>query len=343
MLTRARPVVLVAVTVLGLLGAGSPAAAGPAAPAARSSAAVARQPDLDWAGSQIAKHEPDDATDDDPTAGPAGAAPAGVPGLDVSGYQGAIDWVAVAGHGARFAYVKATEGTDYANPYFAGQYGGAAAAGLIRGAYHFATPDTSGGAAQADYFLAHGGGWTADGQTLPGMLDLEWNPYGSSCYGLTTSGMVVWIRDFAAEYHTRTGRWPLIYTATTWWTTCTGERADLSSTDPLALARYAPHPGPMPHDWTHQTIWQHASTGVFPGDQDLFNGDITALAALAADKADSMKPMLTCDSGFSGAGDRHHDNRHSGSGVPARVERGDGDRVDIAGRVDLKTLVYRLP
>lgn len=50
---------------------------------------------------------------------------------------------------------------------------GATNAGLIRGAYHFAHPDTSTGAAQATFFAAHGGGWSADGITLPGAIDLE--------------------------------------------------------------------------------------------------------------------------------------------------------------------------
>jgi len=50
---------------------------------------------------------------------------------------------------------------------------GAANAGLIRGGYHFARPDISSGATQATYFLAHGGGWSPDGITLPGALDIE--------------------------------------------------------------------------------------------------------------------------------------------------------------------------
>src|SRR6266511_817611 len=92
---------------------------------------------------------------------------------------------AAAGGGIRFAYVKATEGTSYQNPYFAQQYVGSYNAGMVRGSYHFALPDASSGAAQADYFADHGGGWSADNQTLPGSLDIEWNPYGATCYGLS--------------------------------------------------------------------------------------------------------------------------------------------------------------
>ena len=72
--------------------------------------------------------------------------------------------------------VKATEGTSYINPYFTQQYGGAHDVGLVRGAYHFGLPDRSTGAAQAQWFTANGGAWSADGQTLPGALDIEYNP-----------------------------------------------------------------------------------------------------------------------------------------------------------------------
>ena len=122
-------------------------------------------------------------------AGFAGAAPAQaatyVLGMDVSGYQGNVAWQTAYNNGARFAYVKATEGTTYTNPYFAQQYNGSYNVGMIRGAYHFAHPNSSSGTAQADYFAAHGGGWSGDGKTLPPALDIEYNPSGAECYGLS--------------------------------------------------------------------------------------------------------------------------------------------------------------
>ncbi len=87
--------------------------------------------------------------------------------------------------------MQATEGTTYIDPRFSSHYTGATSAGLIRGGYHFAHPDSSSGATQATFFLAHGGGWSNDGKTLPGMLDIEYNPNGATCYGLSTSAMVV--------------------------------------------------------------------------------------------------------------------------------------------------------
>ncbi|KAF7721769.1 hypothetical protein EC973_004142 [Apophysomyces ossiformis] len=140
-------------------------------------------------------------------------------GIDVSAHQPNINWNAVKASGVQFAYIKATEGTTYISPTFGSQYTGATTVGLMRGAYHFAHPDTSSGAAQANFFLAHGGGWSADGRTLPGALDIEYNPNkaGSRCYGLSANAMTAWIRDFSDTYHAKTGRYPVIYTTTDWW------------------------------------------------------------------------------------------------------------------------------
>ncbi|GGJ08974.1 GH25 family lysozyme [Streptomyces brasiliensis] len=205
----------------------------------------------------------------------------GPAGLDVSGYQGSVDWTAVRNNGAAFAYVKATEGTTYTSPSFSQQYGGAYNAGLIRGAYHFALPGNSSGVAQADWFVGHGGGWSADGKTLPPALDIEYNPYGATCYGLSQSAMVSWIRAFSDEVRAKTGRYPTIYTTTDWWTTCTGNNSSFGATNPLWIARYSSSPGTLPAGWSSQTIWQYADSGVFPGDQDTFNGTLSDLQAFA--------------------------------------------------------------
>ncbi|MFC9926210.1 lysozyme [Streptomyces sp. NPDC127190] len=201
-------------------------------------------------------------------------------GVDVSSYQGDVDWATLWGSGARWAYTKATEGTYYTNPYFTQQYEGAYGVGMIHGAYHFATPDTTGGATQADWFADHGGGWSKDAKTLPGALDIEWNPYGDACYGKSQSGMVSWIRDFLNRYKTRTGRNAVIYTATSWWTQCTGNYGGFSA-NPLWIARYATTAGTLPAGWSSYTMWQYTSTGPTVGDHDRFNGSQDQLRALA--------------------------------------------------------------
>ncbi|MES2318471.1 MAG: lysozyme [Pseudomonadota bacterium] len=202
-------------------------------------------------------------------------------GMDVSGWQGNVNWSGAWANGARFAYVKATEGLTYTNPYFTQQYNGSYNIGMRRGAYHFALPNKSGGAAQAEYFVNHGGGWSADGKTLPGTLDIEYNPYGATCYGLSTTAMTAWIRAFSDRYRARTGRCPVIYSTYNWWYQCTGNRTSFGSTNPLWIARYSASVGTLPYGWSFYTFWQHDDAGVFPGDQDIFNGDATRLKVLA--------------------------------------------------------------
>ncbi|KAG8719438.1 hypothetical protein FRC08_002823 [Ceratobasidium sp. 394] len=186
-------------------------------------------------------------------------------GIDVSSYQGNVNWAAQKSAGISFAYIKATEGTGYTNSYFDQQYTGSYNAGIIRGSYHFARPDVSSGATQADYFLAHGGGWSADGKTLPGALDIEYNPYGATCYGLSAANMVSWIKNFSDQYHAKTGRYPTIYTTTDWWTTCTGNSAAFSSTNALWIARYASSVGNLPAGWAYHTFWQYSSSPIDQG------------------------------------------------------------------------------
>ena len=205
----------------------------------------------------------------------------GLPGLDVSGHQGNVDWPYVRAHGADFAYVKATEGTTYANPYFAQQYNGSYDVGLVRGAYHFALPDRSAAVRQADFLVEHGGGWSADGRTLPPLLDIEYNPYGPTCYGLSPAAMVRWVRSFGERVHSRTGRYPTLYTTADWWTTCTGAATGPARTDPLFVARYAPAVGGLPAGWHHWTFWQYDDAGTFPGDQDRLHGTAAQLRGFA--------------------------------------------------------------
>jgi len=202
-------------------------------------------------------------------------------GIDVSGFQPNVDWNAVKANGISFTFIKATEGTTFISSTFSSQYTGATNAGLIRGAYHFAHPDSSSGATQANFFLAHGGGWSADGITLPGVLDIENNPSGAECYGLSASAMVSWIQDFSNTYESRTGRFPIIYTTTSWWTSCTGNSAAFASNNPLWIAHFSTTIGPLPAGYAFPTFWQFADSGPNPGDQDLFNGDAAGLERIA--------------------------------------------------------------
>ena len=205
----------------------------------------------------------------------------GVLGIDVSSYQGVVDWVSFTKVKRSFVYVKATEGSSYRNPYFGSQYGGAKAAGMFAGAYHFANPSGKSGKTQATYFVKYGGGWTKDGKTLPGVLDIEYNPYGGNmCYGLSKKKMVAWIKDFLVTYKKLTTRDAVIYTTTDWWTKCTGNTTKFRYTNPLWAARWTPKTGAgkLPGGWPYYTFWQYSATII---DQNRFSNSLARLKVLA--------------------------------------------------------------
>lgn len=205
-----------------------------------------------------------------------------LPGIDVSHYQGSINWSSVKSAGIKFAYIKATESTTYKDPTFNANYLNAYNAKVIRGAYHFARPNLSSGAAQATYFAGHGGAWSRDNLTLPGMLDLE-----GGCYGKSASAMQSWILDFYNTYKAKTGRDVVIYTSASWWNSCTGSWSGMSARSPLFAAHWTSAASPtIPKGFPYWTFWQYTDSGSVSGvsgavDRDRFSGDAGRLLALA--------------------------------------------------------------
>jgi GH25 family lysozyme M1 (1,4-beta-N-acetylmuramidase) len=199
----------------------------------------------------------------------AGAMPASAAarGIDVASYQHPhgvpINWAQVGRAGYRFAFIKASEGNYYTNPYYATDLAQAKAAGLVATGYHFAVPNVSSGASQAAYMIKHAG-YAADGRTMPLVLDIEYNPYGATCYGLTPARMVAWIAGFTAEARRLTGQLPVIYSTADWWRTCTRDSAAFGS-DPLWIAAWRPSSPPMPPGWRDWTFWQYTIHGIVPG------------------------------------------------------------------------------
>jgi GH25 family lysozyme M1 (1,4-beta-N-acetylmuramidase) len=195
-----------------------------------------------------------------------------VEGIDVSSHQhrdgAAINWAKVAAAGYKFAFIKATEGSYYVNPYYASDAAAARAAGLIIAPYHFAVPNDSSGTLQADLAMNEAGDPQADGATLPMTLDAEYDPYVKSdhtnmCYGLSPSAMVAWISAFSAEVVRRDGVPPVIYTTAGWWNTCTDSSTALAA-DPLWIAEWGASPT-LPAGWTSWMYWQYTSTASVPG------------------------------------------------------------------------------
>jgi GH25 family lysozyme M1 (1,4-beta-N-acetylmuramidase) len=283
---------------------GSPAASAPAAGATASPAGpapAAPQAPGQPAGGQAAAVA---------QAVPAGAQAAGVTGrtlagLDVAGFQhpvskqhpggAAISWPAVAKAGYKFAAVKATEGDYYVNSWAAPDLAGAKAAGLTVTPYHFAVPNASGGAAQAQFAVEYSG-YKSGPRTLPLMLDIEYDPYNSTdhaneCYGLTAAKMTAWLSAFVAAAHSLTGQYPVIYTTADWWNTCTGKSAAFSA-DPMWVAAYGVASPTRPAGWHIWTFWQYTSGGTVPGvtspqttDLDIFSPSAVGLIDPGAQSA----------------------------------------------------------
>lgn len=207
-----------------------------------------------------------------------------VQGIDVASHQGNVNWAKVKGAGARFVYVKATEGTSYYNPYFDQQYGGAKAHGLYAGAYVFARPDGN-ARAQARYFYDHAQ-YLRDGKTLPLMLDLE-GPYPGTgvkdlCWNRKPASMINWINTFVTTIGHRSGSPMLIYTNNWWWSQCTGDSGKFGG-DYLNTAYWSStEPTTLPGSWTRWTVWQYTGSGSIAGvsgavDRDVFNGSMAKL------------------------------------------------------------------
>ncbi|WP_370962357.1 GH25 family lysozyme [Amycolatopsis sp. cg9] len=233
----------------------------------------------------------DAAREPDAPAALAAGLPSGytVNGIDVSSHDHSggktVDWANQKAAGDEFAFVKATEGTGYTNPYFDQDYHGAKNAGLYTGAYAFGRPDLGNAVGQANYFADHLQ-WAADGRTLPPFLDLEW-PYSSlnlpDCYGLGQSDMRAWISSFLNQVKARIGRAPMIYTNVNWWNPCTGNSTAFSGY-PLDIASCNPSPPSVPGWGTKWTFWQYDIDACGRGaahDSNVFNGSLAQLAALA--------------------------------------------------------------
>jgi GH25 family lysozyme M1 (1,4-beta-N-acetylmuramidase) len=268
---------------LGLAGlAGSPAAASASHRPDRANVAYPHSPEL---LRQLA--------------GPPGAAPAAVrsairrsalagaaQGVDVAAFQhadGPINWAEVARSGIRFAVIKATEGHYYQNPYALTDLAAARAAGLATMAYAFAIPNGDGASAspvaQAKYLVSY---LASGGVSARVALDIEYNPYGDECYGLSPSAMVAWIASFDHEVRALTGHRPFIYTPPAWWQRCTGGSTAFGAA-PLWVPDYATGDSPgLPAGWTAWRIWQYTSAGTVPGIKDAGSTDLDQVEPGAA-------------------------------------------------------------
>ncbi|HSJ52018.1 MAG TPA: glycoside hydrolase family 25 protein [Actinomycetota bacterium] len=203
-----------------------------------------------------------------------------LPGIDVSHWQGTIDWAAVAVSGQRFAIAKATEGRTLVDSTYVNNKFGAQANGITFGAYHFAQPDDSAGdaIAEADHFVD-----TA--QLLPGnlipVLDLE------RTGGLSPAELTTWILTWLGRVTERLGVRPMVYTSPAGWENRTGDTTAVveAGYDLLWIAHWGVAEPRLPagnwggHGWT---FWQYSSCGSVPGIEGCVDVDWYASSDLAA-------------------------------------------------------------
>ena len=204
-----------------------------------------------------------------------------VHGLDVSHWQGNIDWNAVYNDGQVYSWAKASEGMTYEDPQFMANMTNGVNAGVVMGAYHFARPDNNLASEDAANFLNVAGAYIGNG-FLPPVLDLE-NPYSSGqaivlSDLLTSEELTNWVSDWMLEVETSTGVAPIIYV--------NGNYANYlnSSINNYGLWMANPNESQTPptnigvwNDWKFkQYSWWGNVSGI-TGDVDLniFNGDIT--------------------------------------------------------------------
>ncbi|MEM6455600.1 MAG: GH25 family lysozyme, partial [Acidobacteriota bacterium] len=197
-------------------------------------------------------------------------------GIDVSHFQGAVDWSRVAADGVHFAFVKASGGLDVVDPTFAAHWPALRRAGVVRGAYHFFYPNDD-AAVQARHFLDQLGPLEDD--DLPPALDVEITKDVDGA--MLRAGVLRWLEMVEAA----TGRRPILYTSPHF--------ADAHLDDPrfadypLWLADYNDAVA-VPAAWQRAghswTFLQHQEDGQIDGveksvDLDRFAGDRAALDA----------------------------------------------------------------
>src|SRR3990170_4538164 len=130
-------------------------------------------------------------------------------GVDISKWQGKVDWAALRQAGTKFAFIKATEGGDHIDSKFHENWAAAKRAGVPRGAYHFVywcRPAHE----QAAWFKRN---VPRDPSALPPVLDLEWNGHSRSCpKTLDKQTALEKVRLMLREMEAHTGKRPIIYT-----------------------------------------------------------------------------------------------------------------------------------
>jgi len=203
-----------------------------------------------------------------------------VHGVDVSKYQGDIDWARVRQSGVSFAYIKATEGGDHADERFLDNWSGAHAAGLARGAYHYYYFCRT-AAEQAAWFIDH---VPRDPSALPPVLDLEWTHKSRTCtYRPDPAKVRSEAASFLQKLQGRYRKRPVIYTTVDFYRD--NELWRLEGY-PFWLRSVAGHPSEV-YPGQRWQFWQYSGTGVVggidgPTDLNVFSGSFVQMLGLVS-------------------------------------------------------------
>ncbi len=193
-----------------------------------------------------------------------------VHGIDVSKWQGDIDWRTAKRGGVAFAFIKATEGGDHTDKAFRQYWDGAGRAGVPRGAYHFYYFCRT-AAEQARWFIRN---VPKDPKALPPVLDMEWNHSSSCKYKPTAAKIRSEMRTYLRIMRTHYGKKPLVYTTVDFY-----KDNNLSSMRNVEfwLRSVAAHPKDV-YPGQRWSFWQYTGTGKIPGikgdtDINVFGGN----------------------------------------------------------------------
>lgn len=185
-------------------------------------------------------------------------------GIDVSHYQGNINWDKLAaadidGHEVKFVIVKATEGADHSDSHFERNFTQAKKNGFVRGAYHFFTPGTVPYFQIQNFIRTVGNLEEGD---LPPILDIE-NSGGISKKQLQEDALK-WLVEIERVYKVR----PIIYTGLKF----KRQYLDRSEFDeyPLWIANYADS---LSYDGEWE-LWQYSQDGEVDGISDYVDLDV---------------------------------------------------------------------
>ncbi|WP_253377202.1 GH25 family lysozyme [Okibacterium sp. HSC-33S16] len=210
-----------------------------------------------------------------PTRGVAGSY--AVRGVDVSAYQGTIDWEVLGTEDIDFAIIKSTEGSGSQDSRFEANWAGARDTDLVVGAYHFMSFESA-GETQAQNVIDT---VPAEEGTLPVTVDLEY--YGDFFDNPPSRATVRDILDpLLAALEEHYGVPPIIYA-----TQKSYDRylQDHYPDNPIWIRSIASEPTlPDGRDWT---MWQYSSRDRLPGydgdeefiDMNVFAGSLDDLRA----------------------------------------------------------------